>query len=297
MKRSFLGSSIGIIIFVPLFVVYILAKFFPATASNLFSMDVFSGGLDTGLTIPPVLWLVFVYIIIAAIYFFVVDHLQFIERSVKLYTGSVLTDSETMEIAKRIFGDSVKFKVSLFLKYYLVPTLLGLITFGFGLFSIFSFVYNENQNVSIAFYKLTVVPIAVLVIWAYSHYFLFSKLRHIWFSYLNNYGEENSIIKTFSEVKSLNALDDGSFKKTITSEVKNEMVGDAAAFSVGTLASQIPPKGALGEVGKEIAGGYSAGLSRDMASYSTLEIKFNLYKTAYNKFFGRNLVSNKRLLK
>jgi|GEM_PF-1125687 len=296
MKRSFLGSSIGIVIFAPLFVIYAISKFFPSTASSLFSMDINSAGLDGGLMIPPLLWLIFVYIVIAAIYFFIVNHIQFVERAIRLYTGSSLKDVETMGIAKKIFKDSFKFKVSLFIKYYLVPTILGLIALGFGLFAIFSFAYSNNQDVSIAFYELAVVPIAVLVIWAYVHYYLFAKLRYVWFSYLNNYGEENSTAKAFFEMNSLNALpSDGSFKKAMTTEFKNEMLGDAAAFGTGTLASQIPGRGALGELGKEVVGGYSAGMSRDIASYATLEAKFNLYKEAYSKLFNKDFVPNMKI--
>lgn len=294
LKRSFLGSSIGVIIFAPLFAIYIIVKFFPNTGSNLFSMDINSAG--GGPVVPPILWIIFLYMLIAAVYFFIVNHLQFIERIIRLYLNTAFQDSQTLQIAKKIFKNSLRFELSLFFRYYCVPFVLALVALGFGLSAILSFAFNESQDVATAFYKLAVVPVAIMIIYLYMHYYLSTRLRYIWFAYLNNYGDSNFIAKAFTEMKSLNSISGGkAFRKILGTEIKNDMLADAVGFGTGTAISKLPVGGNLGNLGKEVLGGYVGGVVRDTASYSTLETKFNLYRESYSKFFNKDFTPNQKL--
>jgi hypothetical protein len=286
LKRSFLGFNWGIIIFLPLLVFGFIALNFPEVFSNANSN-----------TLAELLIFVGIYALIATIYSLIVTQLQFIERIIRLYTNNQQS-SDTISVAKKIFRNSLSFKLKLFFKYYLIALIIALASFGYSFYVIYNFAFGTvNLEINIAEYHIIAVIVIFFLDWIYFHYYISSKLRYVWFSYLNNYGNENSTGEAFNEMNNLNNISGNkTFKKTLFTEDKNDALVDATRFGVGVINSQIKVPNVLSGEAKKIASGYVIGVAGDMASYNTLQINFELYKKAYSQFFGKDFVVNEKLL-
>jgi uncharacterized membrane protein len=283
-RQSFLGSTLGAIIFLPLLVGYIYVKFFNhldlSDLKTQFNVMIFIG----------------IYAVIAAIYSFVISQLQLMERVISLYTSKDNVDSSPV-IAKKILWDSIKFKLKIFLKYYSLAIIISLAVFGYGFSVVYNFAFADgDQNMTTAALKLIIVPVVFLFDWVYYHYFISAKLRYLWFSYINNYGEIDSIQKTFEEMNDLNTVSKGEmFKKALLTQIKNDSSVDVIRLGIGNSSNSIKTSNPLGEVTKDIAGGYSIGVTSDVAANNTLGTYFDLYKKAYGEFYKKDFIVNSKI--
>ena len=286
-KRSFLGISWGVIIFAPLFVFYAYIKIY----SNTINLS------DPSTAIRILIFLA-VYGLIAGIYSIVISHLQTLERLIRLYTNAEKSDLETMEIAKKVFRNSLKFSLLIFIKYYAIPLGAFLASLGYTALGMFRFIYDDTQKMSHAMYAIGVLVIIGILDWIYIHYYLTSKLRFAWFSYLNNYGNNDSLGKSFKEMRDLNNVSGkSSLFRSLKTQIKNDIGTDAAKLGISTLAQNIQPVSVLGRELKDISRGYAANVTGDMFSYRTLKAQYNLYREAYKLTYGKDFVENPNLLK
>jgi len=284
-KQTFLGLYLGLIIFAPLFIVFILVKYFPGVINldsfeNQIKMILFAG----------------IYGIVAAIYSLYITHKQFLQRILILYTKGSFQPARVESISNVIFKDAFKFRLRLVIKYYLIVIVAALLAFALTYYAIHQFVFGEQYEISTVLYQLGIVAVLIIFIWSYSRYYLTAKLRYVWFAYLNNYGVEGAHMKAVEEMSTLNSITKGNpMLRSMLAQIKNDTLADISGTVVGSAIQSIPSATKIGGDLKNIAGGFAKQYAYDLANYQTLMNNYNLYNSAYKEAFKSDYTINNRL--
>ena len=278
-KRSFLGFFWGII-FLPLFVGYFFLK--------VVSPDALAAH-NIGVGNPYVMGGIIFYMIITALYSFVVGHVKHMEQVIRLMSDikeKKMLSAQSLLLSKKIFKDSVKFKIALFLKYYWFVSVVYLFVF---VGALYQFVYAPFYQKVVA---LVFAGVVALIGWMYVHFFLAAKTRFGYFIFLSHFGELLPTHELFNEMKKLSVADSNDDGIAMMGYLKRDTAVDLGSVVTSSTVDSFGSRG----LGSDIAKGYARGVAFDASEYSKLELDYNQYKTVYNKVYGKNPELNPGLM-
>lgn len=276
-KRSFLGFF-WVIVFLPLFIAYFWFKSTsPETLAILYGVSVEN---------PYIIGGIIFYAIIGAIYAFITGHTKYTERVIRLMSeknGTKMMPKQSLFLSKKIFKDSVRFRLSLFFKYYWIISVIYIAALCFAIGTLYQFAFKETVSISQTGIVFAITGLVVLIGWVFTHFILAAKTRFIWFTYMSHFGEPISNKELFDEVKKLNAVDSKDDRTAMLGYLKRDMTADAGSVVTSSAVDVVIPKG----LGSDVAKGYARGMAVDAAEYSKIKLNFAQYKEAYNKLYGK----------
>ncbi len=284
-KRSFLGFF-WVIVFLPLFIAYFWFK--SASPETLAAYGI-------GVENPYVIGCIIIYGIIGAVYAFITGHTKYIERVIRLMSdknGEKMMPKQSLLLSRKIFKETVKFRLSLFFKYYSVIALVYVVTLFYAMGTLHRFVFSDTVPSSQAAIAFVIAGIVVLFGWMFTHFFLAAKTRFIWFTYMTHYGDAVSNTVLFDEVKKLNNVDSKDDRGAIVGYIKRDMSADVGSFATSSTVDAVASKG----LGSDVIKGYARGMAIDAAEYSKIKLNYSQYKEAYNKVYGKNPELSSKLL-
>ena len=284
-KRSFLGFFWAIV-FLPLFIAYFWFK--SASPETLASYGI-------GVENPYIIGAIIFYGFIGGVYAFITGHTKYIERVIRLMSEKnevKMMPKQSLLLSKKIFKDTVRFRLSLFLKYYWLISTVYILTLCFAIGTLYQFAFKETVTISQTGIVFAVSGLVVLIGWIFTHFILSAKTRFIWFTYMSHFGENISNDQLFDEIKKLNAVDSKDDRIAMLGYLKRDMVADAGSVVTSSAVDVVIPKG----LGSDIAKGYARGMAIDAAEYSKIKLNFTQYKEVYNKLYGKNPELSKNLL-
>lgn len=284
-KRSFLGFF-WLIVFLPLFIAYFWFK-------SLSPETLASYGI--GVENPYMIGSIIVYGIIGAIYAFITRHTKYMERVIRLMSdknGEKMIPKQSLLLSKKIFKETVKFKLVLFLKYYLIISLIYAGTLCYAVGTLYVFTFKGTFPVSHVYIAFAFVALVILIMWIYTHFFLAAKTRFVWFTYMSHYGADISNTALFDEVKELNSINLKDEKSAMVGYLKRDIAADVGSFAISSTVDTVASKG----LGSDVSKGYARGMAIDAAEYSKIKLNFSQYKEVYNKVYGKNPELSPKLL-
>lgn len=284
-KRSFIGAFWGVV-FVPLFVAYFLFKSAPTETLIAHNFDLENPSVISGLVF---------YGVIAVIYSFIISHIKYTERIIRLMSdreGSKMASTQSLLLSKKIFKDSVRFRVALFFKYYWHISLIYIFTFYFSVGTLYQFAFSDKMSISQAGITLAIAGSIALIGGIYVHFILAAKTRFVWFVYMSHFGELILNKELFNEVRKLNNVDSGDDKVAMAGYLKRDMSADISSVVTDSAIASVVPK----SLGADITRGYARGMIVDIAEYSKMELNFSQYRDAYSKLYGKNPELSQKLL-
>lgn len=246
-KRSFLGFF-WIVIFLPLFIAYFWFK--SASPEALASYNI-------GVENPYIIGGIIIYGIIGAIYAFITRHTKYIERVICLMSdknGEKMISERSLLLSRKIFKETAKFKLALFLKYYSIIALVYLVTFCYTIATLYRFALGDIVSVSQVGMVFAVAGAVVLIGWIYTHFFLAAKTRFIWFTYMSHYGNPISNASLFDEVKKLHDVDSNDDRSAMVGYLKRDMAADVGSFATSSTIDAAAPGGLVRTLSKATQG-------------------------------------------
>ena len=235
-------------------------------------------------------------IFLSAIYYWIASIIFEIEKRIWIdahFDGKNLHPDESWNIAKSLFGPSVKLWFSLLFRYVLTPVLAFFVIIACSIFLLPS---TGSNVVGLQIGLIAVGSISLVIYF----YFLRIRLRYLWFIFLDRYHDAGfSHDKIFTEVEELNEVNKSeSFKKALVSQFGSDVAKSISNLIVQRLSSYVIGAGVgLSRGGMGILGGGlgSFGVvarvlgeegSKQITSYGKIIAFYLLYRQARQLKYG-----------
>jgi len=224
----------------------------------------------------------------------VVGHIFKVERIIwidSFFDKVPLEASQSWKLAKRLFWPSVGLDVVIFIRYYLIFSLVLLAAAG-------TYIYLLTTGV-MQFQMLPLIlclAVTAAAIWSYVTYVQI-KLRYAWFLFIDLYGQDSfSYRRMLQEMKRLNeVIKQEAFKKLLVTTLGVDTTAEAANILIGTGARALSHRGNAGNAAgfyvNTIGGEYVAIAS----DYSKQVAYYMFYSVARASVYGNAQLLNTSL--
>lgn len=273
-KRTFFAFWLGLLVFMPLFLLWVIVKFELVSLSKIIEDIRF-------------FYVLAVFFFFAGVYSFFTSHLLSVEKILWIdsyFDRKKLSPDESLKIAKKMFIPTLKFRLLLFFRYYLLSTVIFLILLS-GLVAYLHFDFPLKGG----FYFIIGFAIGSAILGFYVFYYLKLRLRYAWFLFFDNYTNKNfSISQLFKEMENLNEVNKNeTFKKLLAIHLGSDFVTDMTKSTAGFLVSKIIGRTTkTREAASDLLSGYVSGLLTEMGNYGKNIANYIFYR--YARFYLYN---------
>lgn len=236
----------------------------------------------------PVMALLGIWVVFTILYYMMMSWVFGIEKHIwviSYFDDKSLSPDRSWEIAKKLAFPALKFKLKVFLRFYL------LVFIGYPIWVIvFFFVGKSAMSLFLGLISGFILGVIYL-------YYLRIKLRFLWFLFLDSHGKEISFLNLLKMNEKLNEVKEReSFNKALKINLGATSVSAISQEVMGQLGSASQLGGSGGLLG-QLLGATGQEASKQMVSFGKIIATAMLYRYAWMTWHNERYQVNEYLHK
>jgi hypothetical protein len=280
-KRVFLITWPFLLLIVALFIL-----------NEIYDFNSIPSGQSTGWVI-----LLILYIFVAVVYSTIIRFIFEIEKQIwvdSYFDQKNLTLSQSWNLAKRLFWPAIVFRFRISVQYYLIPMLVAIISVVVIVYFVTLLLGAGDASVGIISYFIAII-LFLIGIFGYSYY-IRTKLRYVWFIFLDKFGSDFSYNSAIEEMNNLNRISKSEiFKKSLILNIGTDSINSLARSIIGTISYGMSSFGNTGKMLGGLMRVYGEEASRQATDLGNISAHYILYRFARKEAYGTEQRVNENL--
>lgn len=271
------------------YLLFFIIYFIVDPSEGLGINDVFTGEDST-------LWMVgaVVAIFFAIIYSMVIGFIFDIEKRIWVdshFDNRQLEPKDSWRIAMKLFWPAFHMRLRIVLAYYLFPIFGMMAVTTLLMIAIFKLAFDGPL-----IYVFLALPVLFVIgIFVYSYY-IRTKLRYVWFIFLDRVGTSYSYRLLIDEMKKLNEVSrTETFKKSLVTNIGTDSANVLANVAVNSISYGLSMFGKGGKLLGGLTQVYGKELTRQATDLGNIAAQYIIYKFATKEVYGNDQIVNEEL--
>jgi len=233
-------------------------------------------------------------VFLSVVYSVIVGFIFEIEKRIWVdahFDNKHLEPKDSWRIAKKLFVPAFVMRFKIAFRYYVLPVIgfvavVGIIVVGLAQMGL-------GQAAVVATVLSPFLAIIGIIIFSY---YIRTKLRYVWFIFLDKYGTEYTHHQLIEEMNKLNTVSKSeTFKKSLIANLGTDSVNLLANVAIGTISHGMSMFGKGGKLLGNLTQAYGQALSRQAADLGNIAGQYLIYRFALKEVYGKEQVVNEEL--